>query len=89
MNTELTSLFDANTFRSIYNVAVANSQEILKESKSTKLELVNKLIIKVKINKIIIPEVMAGYNDALAQKKTCEQIIENLKKTMEKLILIL
>ena len=23
---------------------------------------------------------MAGYNDALAQKKTCEQIIENLKK---------
>ena len=62
------------------NAAVANSQEILKESKSTKLELVNKLIVKDEINKIIIPEVMAGYNDALAQKKTCEQIIENLKK---------
>ena len=23
---------------------------------------------------------MGGYNDALAQKKTCQQIIENLKK---------
>ena len=69
MNTELTSLFDANTFRSIYNVAVANSQEILNESISTKLELVNKLIVKDEINKIIIPEVMAGYNDALAHKK--------------------
>ena len=69
MNTELTSLFDANTLKSVYNTAVANSQELLKESKSTKLELFNKLIIKDEINKIIIPVVMAGYNDALAQKR--------------------
>ena len=32
---------------------------------------------------------MAGYNDAFTQKMTCEQIIKNLKKIMEKLIQIL
>ena len=80
MNTELISLFDTNTLKSIYNTDVANSQDILKESKSTKLELFNKLIVKDELNKIIISEVMAGYNDALAQKQTCEQIIENLNK---------
>ena len=37
MNTELTSLFDTNTLKSIYNAAVSNSQEIFKESQSTKL----------------------------------------------------
>ena len=80
MNTELISLFDTNTLKTIYNTDVANSQDILKESKSTKLELFNKLIVKDELNKIIISEVMAGYNDALAQKQTCEQIIENLNK---------
>ena len=80
MNAELTSLFDTNTLKSIYNAAVANSQEILKESKSIKLELFNKLIVKDELNRIIIPVVMAVYNDALAQKKTCEQIIENFIK---------
>ena len=68
MNTELTSLFDTNTLKSIYNAAVANSQEILKESKNTKFELFNKLILKDEFNKIIISEVMAGYNESLAQK---------------------
>ena len=37
MNTELTSLFDRTTLKSIYKVAVANLQEILKKSKNTKL----------------------------------------------------
>ena len=37
MNAELASLFDTNTLKSIYNADVANSQEILKASKSTKL----------------------------------------------------
>ena len=69
MNAKLTSLFDTNTLKSIYIAAVENSQEILNESKSTKIELFNKLIVKVELNKIIIPEVMAGYNNALAQTK--------------------
>ena len=51
MNTKSTSLFDTNTLKSLYNTAVANSQDILKESKSTKLELFNKVILKINLIK--------------------------------------
>ena len=75
MNAELTSLFDTNTLKLIYNAAVANSQEILKESKSTRLELCNKLIVKDELNNCSMHAYTAAYNSTMILRFTRVQVL--------------
>ena len=81
---ELLQLVDTDTLKSIYAQAYENSQEILNQSKNTKVEAFNKIAVKNEVNKIVIPTVISGYKMSLAKNKVNEQVIEKLKKRIRR-----